>query len=685
VTGCSSNAARVSPRSDLILKTGWKFDRADPLGAEATAFDDSAWQRVEIPHTWNALDGQDGGNNYYRGPCWYRVHLPIDPSDLQKRLFLRFEGASLVAQVWVNGKFAGSHWNGFGAFCFDVSPLLQAGDNLLAVRVDNTHFTEVPPLSGDFTVFGGIYRNVHLLRLGPLNISPLDDASPGVYLRQVHVDDQSAQVEITAKLRNDLDSDQSVSVNFCVLDAGQHVVVEKTVAQTIPAHSTVDGKATVEISNPHLWDGRNDPYLYHATVELNQNGVLLDEVDQPLGLRYYRIDPNQGFFLNGRHYALHGVARHQDRIDMGWAAGPEQIEEDYRLIDEIGATTVRLAHYQHPDYEYSLCDRHGIVVWAESCLVNRISSEPEFAVNTKQELRELIKQSFNHPSIFFWSLYNELGPHTRTDWQLVKDLNELAHQLDPDRPTVAASHLPDNVAVNWIPDMIAFNRYFGWYVGTLADWPRELDKLHADHPDRAIGISEYGAGASVYQHQDRPTTRPADKGHWHPEEWQAIAHEAAWRAISRRPWIWGSYIWVMFDFPSDARDEGDHAGWNDKGLVTADRKVKKDAFYFYKANWSSDPFVYITSRRFNPRPPGATQLKVYSNCDSVRLTLNGTLLNGGSHLDHVFVWDNVDLPEGRCEVQAIGQKNGREYTDLCQWTVSAKATTGPAMEPAERK
>ncbi len=645
-------------RKDTVIDDGWKFIRQDIPNAQSRKFDDAGWKTVDLPHTWNALDGQDGGSNYYRGAGWYRLHLHLDSSELAKVIFLRFEAASMAARVFVNGQLAGEHRGAFGAFCFDVTNLLAAGDNLIAVRVDNSPNPDIPPLSGDFTVCGGLYRSVHLLQLDPVHVSPLDDASSGVYLTPVHVDESSAQVRFTVKLHNDLDADRIAAVECAITDAEGVCVASGRVEQPIAAHAAADGQTSLVLEHPHLWNGRDDPYLYTASVRIRRDGKIVDRVEQPLGLRSFHVDPQRGFFLNGQSYPLHGVGVHQDFFNKGWAESNSDIDRSYELINELGCTAVRLAHYQHPDYEYSLCDRSGIVVWAELPLVNRITDSPAFSDNAKQQVRELIKQNYNHPSICFWSLFNEQGPRTRTDWTLIEQLNGLAHQLDPDRPTVAASHLPARIGLNWIPDLIGFNRYFGWYTGTIADWPTELDKLHDGHPDRAIGISEYGAGGSIAQHEEHPTTQPATKGHWHPEEWESIVHEAAYGAMKDRPWLWGTFVWSMFDFACDDRNEGDRPGQNDKGLVTADRAVKKDAFYFYKANWSRQPFVYITSRRFTPHPSGTAELKVYSNCDSVELFLKGKSLGTRAASDHVFRWEGVELPMGKCELRAVGTAPG---------------------------
>jgi len=669
------SAAPSVARKDNLIDDKWRFVKSDVAAAQVPGFDDGGWETVDLPHTWNARDGQDGTAQYYRGPGWYRRHLAVAAADIGRRMFLKFDAASLVAQVYVNGQLAGTHRGGFAAFCFDVTGLVHAGDNVIAVRVDNSHFPDIPPLSGDFTVCGGLYRDAHLLVLGAVCISPLDDASPGVYLRPLAVDSSSAEIQITAKVRNDLDSTQSVTARCGVFDAGGRLVAETRVGQSIPARSTGEARAFLVLPHPHLWDGRADPYLYLTAVDLFVGGQIVDRVVQPLGVRGFYVDPQRGFFLNGRSYPLHGVGVHQDYLDSGWASTPALVERSYALIDEIGANVVRLAHYQHPDFEYARCDRTGIVVWAELPLVNRIGDLPAFSENAKQQLRELIKQNYNHPSICFWSIFNELGPSSRTDWKLVSQLNDLAHQLDPSRPTVAATHQAGNMPVTRIPDLIAYNRYFGWYAGKLADWPTALDALHAAKADRAIGISEYGAGASIFQHEDRPTSQPAVKGAWHPEEWQCDFHEAAYRAMRQRPFLWGTFVWAMFDFASGERREGDHPARNDKGLVTADRLIRKDAFYFYKANWTDVPFVHINSSRFSPRPAGIVQVKVYSNCEQVELRVDGKSQGVAVPDDHVFIWENVGLVPGIVHVEAIGTEAGKQFHDQCDWRVVLPGST----------
>lgn len=656
-----------------VLDEGWRFLRADAPGAQNPEFDDSAWLSVRLPHTWNALDGQDGGNDYYRGPAWYRRALRIDESLRGRSLFLRFEGAASAAAVYVNGALVGTHRGIYGAFCFDITRAIRDGANQLAVRVDNTKFDDIPPLSGDFTVFGGIYRPVHLLALDPLGITPLDDASPGVYAKTSVMKGDSAVVQVTTKLRNDRNEDRVAGVECRLLDRDGKTVASATQEQRIPSRGAAEAVLKLNVANPHLWQAREDPYLYRLIVDVKDGQRLADRIGQNVGLRYYRIDPDRGFLLNDKPYPLRGVNRHQDRFNMGSAITSAEHRQDFELIREIGASAVRLAHYQQADEVYTICDEAGLVVWAELALVNEITYIEAFSQNTRQQLRELIKQNYNHPSICFWSLFNEIGFKSKetpvpAKWKIIEELNALAHELDDTRLTTGATHLPVTYPANWVPDVTAFNRYWGWYTGRAEDWPKGLDEMRASAGGRAIGISEYGAGASLKQHEPRPTSRPRAGGNWHPEEWQAIVHENAWRAIKDRPWLWCTFVWNMFDFAADQRKEGDQFGRNDKGLVSYDRQVKKDAFWFYKANWSTEPVLHINAQRYEPRPAGLTAIKIYSNCDSVELFVNGDSLGKKQPTDGVVEWSDATIREGRNDVRAQGMRAGQRHEASCAWT-----------------
>lgn len=657
---------RETPRTEISLNAGWRFFAGDEPRAAEPDFDDAGWQAVDLPHTWNARDGEDGGNDYRRGAGWYRRHVRIDPPLAGRRLYLQFDGASLMADVWVNGRHLGRHVGGFARFRFDATEALKAGaDNVVAVRVDNGRLG-IPPISADFTFFGGLYRGVSLLATDPVQISAMDYGSPGVYIVQKKVTPGTAELEVRTKLENHSAKACDVELRTSILDAGGAVVCTASKTVTLGSHGAVDAAEPLTLAHPHLWNGLADPYLYTARVELYASGRLRDAIEQPLGVRFFHIDPDHGFFLNGHYLDLHGVNRHQDRIDKGWAISEADEAEDFAIIRELGCTAVRVSHYQQSDTWYQRCDKAGVVVWAEIPFVNEALGTPEFLENAEQQLRELIRQNYNHPSIFFWSVGNETKGAAAD--HVIAQLAAVAHEEDPTRLSTLASNHPADDPQNWHTDVVGFNRYNGWYNDNrpISDLAPEIDRIHADHPRACFGFSEYGAGASIYQHEENPP-RPAPKGPFHPEEYQAELHEAYWAALKTRPFVWGKFIWCMFDFASDGRNEGDHSGRNDKGLVTYDRKTRKDAFYFYKANWSDEPVLYITSRRFTPRTEAGTEIKIYANAPEVEVSLNGVSLGRKASSDHIFRWPAVKLAPGGNRVVATAVFGAGTLTDSCTW------------------
>ncbi len=672
IVAIDSTSAGTDPRIDRIINDQWKFTRSDPVGAAAVRFDDARWMPVTLPHTWNALDGQDGGNDYYRGTGWYRKVLTLEETLRSKHVFLRFEAASLVTTVYVNGTEVGTHKGGFAAFCFDITPFAKFGrSNVIAVRVNNARNPDVTPLSGDFTVFGGIYRNVHLLILDPLSVTPLDHASSGIYLTQKAIDHSMAKVEVIAMVRNEDEHVRTATIQWSVLGKAGNVVARRDSTFTIDSLTTSALRGELAIATPHLWQGKTNPYLYTVRTEVIVDGKILDRVDQPLGLRRYTVDPDRGFFLNGTSYPLHGVNRHQDRLNMGWAITEKEQKEDYGLIDELGCTVVRLAHYQHAQAFYDLCDKGGMVAWAELALVDRVTESQQFVDNCKQQLTELILQNYNHPSICFWSMENELIPDADPQYYggVVKQLHELAKQLDPTRLTTVASrgNYDGAALMNTATDVIGYNVYKGWYEAMPEDFAAYADDMHRRFPERAMAISEYGAGAGTTQHELSPG-KPVPQGHWHPEEWQAHLHEIIWRAMAKRPFLWGTFVWNMFDFASDGRAEGEQPGRNDKGLMTYDRKIRKDAFYFYKSEWNPQPMVHITSKRFDPRPAGKTSFKVYSNLPDVRISIDGKALTAAASDGNIFTWTDVDVSPGVHAVVAKAGDGKASIVDRCTWT-----------------
>ncbi len=586
--------------------------------------------RVDLPHCWNALDGQDGGNDYWRGVCCY---LKTIERPAGKNVYIEVEAASSVGRIFVNGVEKASHKGGYSLFRANVTDALRDGENLIAIQVDNSPRTDVYPQTADFTFYGGLYRGVNLITTEDSHFDLDYFGGSGMAVSAV-VDGCDAIVSFDAYITN---PDPQQSVEFRILDAmGGHI------ANAVrPAAEKVH--ADVRVEDVHLWQGVQDPYLYQTEALLTIHNETLDRVTSSLGVRTYTVDPQKGFFLNGVLTPLRGVSRHQDRLGVGNALTKEDHEEDVRFIREVGANTVRLAHYQHSQYFYDACDRAGLIVWAEIPFISVMSKDPAAHENCRSQLTELIVQNFNHPSICFWGISNEItiGGQSPQLIENLRDLNSLAKSLDATRLTTIAhvSMVPMENEMHHITDVLSYNHYFGWYGGEMGDNEVWLDKFHALHPDRPLGISEYGAEGIVSYHNDAPRCKD------YSEEYQALYHEHMAKIIDERPWLWATHVWNMFDFGCDARNEGGVMGRNNKGLMTIDRMVRKDAFYLYKAYWSEEAFVHLCGRRYAQRVGEETTVKVYSNLSKVALYINGTLFaeKKGSH---VFTFEHVPLGEG---------------------------------------
>ena len=649
-------------RQDILLNNDWNFRFSHQVqkGTEV---------RVDLPHTWNAQDALSGKIDYKRGIGNYEKNLFIRPEWKGKRLFIRFEGVNNIADVFINRRHIGEHRGGYGAFIFEITGKVEYGkENSILVRVNNGEQLDIMPLVGDFNFYGGIYRDVHLLITDETCISPLDYASPGVRLIQDSVSHRYAKVRAIVDLSNGSSGNQEVELNVRLLD-GQRVVKEGTKNVNLSGNEVMQQELTFEIDQPHLWNGRQDPFLYQAEVTLFRNGQMVDRVTQPLGLRFYRIDPDKGFFLNGKHLPLQGVCRHQDRSEVGNALRPQHHEEDVALMLEMGVNAVRLAHYPQATYFYDLMDKNGIIVWAEIHFVGPggyndkgFVDLPAFRANGKEQLKELIRQHYNHPSICVWGLFNELTELGDNPVEYIKKLNVLAHQEDTTRPTTSASNQMGDL--NFITDAIAWNRYDGWYGGTPADLGKWLDRMHKDHPEICIAISEYGAGASIYHQQDS-LVKTVPTSWWHPENWQTYYHIENWKTISSRPYVWGSFVWNMFDFGAAHRTEGDRPGINDKGLVTFDRKVRKDAFYFYKANWNrEEPMLYLTGKRNTVRTQRLQTITAFTNQAGAELFVNGKSYGKTTPDSYAILeWKNVELQPGENEIKVVSTNKKLPLSD----------------------
>ena len=606
--------------------------------------------KVLVPHTWNAQDALCGNLDYKRGIGNYEKEIFIENSLQGKRLFIRFEGVNSIATVFLNGKYLGEHRGGYSAFIFEITDrVLYGKKNKLLVRVNNAELLDIMPLVGDFNMYGGIYRDVSMLITEDACISPLDHASPGVYLHQNEVTRESAQVDAIVKLSNHGEK-REFNVTAEIKD-GDKLVLKESKMITLDKDNDSQLVLPLKINKPHLWNGTKDPFMYQVEITLWNNDKKVDQIVQPLGLRYYHVDPNEGFFLNGEHLTLQGVCRHQDRAEIGNALRSEHHQEDVALMLEMGVNAARLAHYQQAEEMYDLMDNNGIVTWAEIPFVGPggyldkgFVDSPGFRTNGRNQLIELIRQNYNHPSICFWGIFNELKEQGDNPIEYIKELNQLAKEEDPSRPTTSASNQPGDL--NFITDAICWNRYDGWYGGMPVELAKFLDRTHKNHPNLCIGISEYGAGASIY-HQTDSLVRPQPAALWHPENWQTYYHIENWKIIHERPFVWGSFVWNMFDFGATHRHEGDRLSINDKGLVTFDRKVKKDAFYFYKANWNPERMVHISGKRCNKASASHRDFMIFTNCKKVELIVNGKSIGRQSADQYSIVeWKDIPLQKG---------------------------------------
>ena len=593
------------------------------------AKDGDAFTKVALPHTWNNIDGQDGmaDGPYWRGLGCYHLELP-NPTEGKKQ-YIEFQGANHVATVYCNGREMGCHKGGFSTFRFDLTPAMKPADNILTVEVTNA-VSDIYPQNADFTFYGGLYRAVNFIEVTPAHFDLLKDGTSGVFVTP----------RANGMTRVDLFpvGAEGCTVKVALKDAEGNVVAQS--AADAAAHTVIK----IKVKEPHLWNSMEDPYCYTCEATIEKDGAVLDAVTETYGYRSFHVDPDKGFFLNGKSYPLHGVSRHQDRQDMGWAITPKEHEEDIALIKEVGANTIRLAHYQHDQYFYNLCDHTGFVLWAEIPFISQFIPTQEAHDNTISQMTELIAQNYNHPSIFFWGISNEItiAGESEALYQNLTELNALAKKLDPSRLTTMAqvSMVPMDSEHTYITDLQSYNHYFGWYVGDVEDNGPWLDKFHALNPDRCLGVSEYGAENILKWHTAYPDN------HDYTEEYASHYHHEMLKTFATRPYLWATHVWNMFDFAADARDEGGVQGRNNKGLVTYDRKTKKDAFYIYQAYWTTKPMVHVCGERFVDRAPDERFIDVYTNCDEVTLYVNGEAVATKAAVDHEVLFENVALRDG---------------------------------------
>ena len=713
-----ANTPAEAVRTTLQLGDGWRFRQSDTLtGVEAPAYDDHDWPTVSVPHTWNrvghyhtprdAESNRAESDNKTYGIGWYRRSFTPAANLAGKRSWLEFDAASRTAEVWLNGVRLGEHRGGFSRFRLDATAALKFGvANVLVVKTDNSQpvagssTADTLPLAGDFFVHGGLYRPARLVFTDPVHIDMLDFGGPGIVAQTVSVAGGDADVAVTTKIRNERREPVRLNVVAKLIDAAGAVAAMQSSPAILNPASGKDITQSLKVVRARLWNGTVDPYLYRLSVEIRTaQGQILDARDQQFGIREMRIDPEKGFYLNGKPYRLHGVGLHQDREGKGWAQSEADITADIATIHEMGANTIRLTHYQHGQTVHDQADRYGLILWDEVPLVSmwtkgkETQASPALIANARQQLTELIRQNRNHASVATWSIANEVdfgnslpvflsnpGGPVPDPMPLLTELNSLAKQEDPARPTTIATCcegrlFADDVTVPITApaaDLSGANRYFGWYYGAPAEVGPHLDSLRAARPGQPLSVSEYGAGGAVTMHTDNPLGGPVDsRGRNQPEEYMSYVHEQNWPVLKSRTYLWGTWLWVAFDFATTIRREGDAEDINTKGLITYDRKIKKDAFYFYKANWSDAPTVHITGRRYVDRAYAVTDVRVYSNAPVTSLIVNGR--DAGPRNDcaeRICVWRDVKLSAGANQVVARGQFASTTAEDNIVWNLA---------------
>lgn len=645
--------AGYSQRLVRNLNRAWEFTPGWEVRAGVS-------EPINVPHTWN-LDALAALPTYHRGLMNYFRRVDVPREWAGKRVYLRFKGANQTADVYINSKHIGQHKGGYTAFCFDVTPLVNFGaSNSIWVRLTNAQDMDVMPLVGDFNMYGGIYRDVEMLVTPAMHISPTDYASSGVYVTPTFVSPEKASLTVRAMINGT--SGTTGDVRFFVRDASGAALDSVVSRVKIGASGSETVMAMFNISKPHLWHSTVDPNLYKADVVVysmdKAKKVEKDSVGVNFGLRTVEIDANNRFLLNGKPFRIQGVTRHEDVALLGNAMYAQDHERDVQIMRDMGVNAVRLTNYPQSDYFLDLCDRAGIIVWSEIPFtgpgLNRdkgYNDSEAFRENGEQQLVEMIRQQYNHPSIIVWGLFNELTQRGDDPLNYLRSLAETAKNEDPYRLTAGASN--QDGAINFVTDLVGFNKTDGWIAGLPADIGTWGASVRKDFPKLKVALSDYGAGASIYQHQDS-LLKPVAASYWHPEQWQSYLHEQYWRVISTKNYFWGTFVGAMFDFGSASRREGTRAGINDHGLVTFDRTVKKDAYYFYKANWNKDErFVYLASRRFVERSTPVQTFTVYSPCEMVQLIINGEpLAQIASDGQGTFVWRGCKLRRGENLIEA---------------------------------
>ncbi len=652
-------------RDVVLINKDWHFI-LEKDSVQESAQGEIPWQNITVPHTWNNKDIQSGEKVHY-GTAWYKRELNII-RDVEKQYFLRFEGVGQYAEVYLNNKYVGEHLGSYSAFAFNITSFLNdEGKNSILVKVNNELNDSYPKDNFLFGIYGGIYRNVWLIETGDLHISITDHASTGVYVSQEGVSNEKAMLKITSMIKNESSEIKEVSIVQKLLSESSDVITQSIEYRTIYPGGLYPVVSYLEVKSPHLWNGKIDPHLYRLQTTVVENDKENDRVEQSIGIRYFSIDPEIGFLLNGKPYRLYGVCRHQEWKDLGNALLPKHHKFDMDLINELGATTIRFAHYQQDDYVYSLADSMGILIWAEIPFVNGYKDNANG--NAIQQLTELIKQNYNHPSIFVWGVHNEVikGKSIQDPVNLTSELHNLAKHLDPDRYTVAVSNIwwVHDHPIHELTDIQGFNQYTGWYGGKPEELSNWINNYHNKKPGVRFSVSEYGAGGNIAHQSFDISEPPHPKSQFFPEAYHTLYHEVTYSSMEKYPFIWASYIWNMFDFSVPEWDRGGVRGLNHKGLVTYDRKTKKDAFYWYKANWSDESVLFLPGKRNNVIDTNIHTIKAYCNYGIPELFVNGKsygkMQPGINKVQYVS--DKIQLNPGNNQIEIIAESDDKILKD----------------------
>ncbi|HEY4206675.1 MAG TPA: glycoside hydrolase family 2 TIM barrel-domain containing protein [Puia sp.] len=673
--------AQVSGRESIPVNQNWSFKKIDSLTADRinnkrhapADYLTSDMEQVSLPHTWNNHDMQVG-RDFYQGSGMYVKKIAAPGRWKDKRIFIKFEGVGAVADLYVNNVFIGEHKGAYSAFVFEIGNAVRFDTvNTIVVLANNQSRPDVIPINHFlFGVYGGIYRPAEILITDKLNITTTDDASPGVYISQDDVSRDSAGLTVLTRVENKYAQGQNAVIQTQVLDAAGKQVTGASGKYWISTQGTQQYAQHLRLDNPHLWQGMDDPYLYKVVVSILQNGKLIDRVEQPLGVRKFELTKGEGLLVNGRPLRLKGVTRHQEWWGLGSALSNSRHDTDLAIIRDMGANSIRFAHYQQSEYLYSRCDSIGFIIWAEIPFVNAYSGRE--ADNAKQQLTELIKQNFNHPSIYVWGLHNEVYNKGKQNYvsTLTAELNNIAKTLDPHRYTAST----DGYGVmgrreNNLADIQGMNRYYGWYEGETGDLQKWVTGLAEQYPNHHVALTEYGAEGNVDQQAEVLPAFDPVHGQYFPEQLQTRLHEIQWGILEKTNYLTATYLWNTFDFAVPYWSRGGTPARNMKGLVTFDRKIKKDAYYWYKANWNKAPMIYISDRRLVSRTIPLTTVTVYSNTGVPELLVNGKKIAGPDHgfTSVHFIFKNVQLKKGPNKILARAHSGVGTLSDMVQWVL----------------